>query len=406
MKKVYYFIFLTFITSITILYTREEPFQADSSTQQELLSKIDAFLEKISDDSVLRVIALQEKRKILEALLKAQEVEPKEYMPSLPNNNQSLNTQFDIFTTPVRPKSLTEAEQKESVLKRIQEQFIGDIPAPIKRAIFYFEYHKECLEKGIRSPGTILLHGIPGVGKTHLVDVLAQELQLPMFSFPAAAFSDKFIGETAHHIRKVFTTAAALNKPIIIFIDEIDALATKRQATTHEEHKAALTTLLTEIQKADIYENILIIIATNDLNALDSAIKDRFPAKCCIKKLTQEQRAALLMKLFKDEGLEANQELAGRLAHATQEYETWQAHESMQHLATDEQKGSWRERHYSNRDLKYLVRNAKAQQLIESESEAKNNIKHTCLCFCKVLKEMSESEEKVRGKKSLNCNGI
>ena len=81
---------------------------------------------------------------------------------------------------------------------------------------------------GIQSPSGILLTGPPGVGKTHLARVLATESNLNFMSVKVADFLSKYLGETESAVRDAFSRARAAG-PCILFFDEIDALAHKRE---------------------------------------------------------------------------------------------------------------------------------------------------------------------------------
>jgi ATP-dependent 26S proteasome regulatory subunit len=153
--------------------------------------------------------------------------------------------------------------------------------------------------------------------------------------FSASFFADKYIGETSRRVRKAFDGARAHNKPVFVFIDELDALATKRKDSTHEEHRATLITLLTELQELQDNKNIFVFAATNDLEALDPAIKDRFAGSVCeIKQLTTEQKALLYKKMFADKNMKIDDiELVNRLAAVTNDT-------------------------FSNRDIDYIVTTA------------------------------------------------
>ncbi len=140
-------------------------------------------------------------------------------------------------------------EKAIDIYERISKKYIGTVPSQVRDVIFYFGNQEECIQKNITLCNRALLHGKPGTGKTHLVSVAAEELEIPLLLFSASFFADKYIGESSRRIRKAFTVAKEYNKPIFVFIDEIDALASKRQDNMHNEHRATLITLLTELQE-------------------------------------------------------------------------------------------------------------------------------------------------------------
>jgi ATP-dependent 26S proteasome regulatory subunit len=115
------------------------------------------------------------------------------------------------------------------------------MPGQIKNVIGYFNNHDELKQKNVRIFNRVLLHGKPGAGKTHLVKVLSDELQVPLLKFSASFFADKYIGESSRRIRMAFDVVKKHEGPIFIFIDEIDALAPKRSENMHQEHRARST---------------------------------------------------------------------------------------------------------------------------------------------------------------------
>jgi SpoVK/Ycf46/Vps4 family AAA+-type ATPase len=162
------------------------------------------------------------------------------------------------------------------------------------------------------------LYGVPGTGKSHLAKTIAQELGISFIEAPAPYFADKFVGESAQRIKQLFDTAKKMEKPVLIFIDEIDAIATNRTGSTHEEHKALLTALLNELQDIQNDYNIYVIAATNvnphdkeepmkpRKTLLDPAVISRFgTATCEIKPLDKGGKTKLLLKLFKDYNIDA-----------------------------------------------------------------------------------------------------
>ena len=77
-------------------------------------------------------------------------------------------------------------------------------------------------------PKGILLHGPPGTGKTLIAKAAANEAKIPVFYCVGSEFVEMYVGVGARRIRDIFQEARKLNKPVLIFIDEIDALGSKR----------------------------------------------------------------------------------------------------------------------------------------------------------------------------------
>ena len=129
-------------------------------------------------------------------------------------------------------------------------------------------------ELGIEPPKGVLLYGPPGTGKTLLAKAVANETNATFIRVVASEFVQKFIGEGARIVREVFRLARR-KAPSIIFIDEIDAIASRRLdigTSGEREVQRTLMQLLAEMDGFDPLENVKIIAATNRIDILDPAI--------------------------------------------------------------------------------------------------------------------------------------
>ena len=133
--------------------------------------------------------------------------------------------------------------------------------------------HPEVFDRlGIEPPKGVLLHGPPGTGKTLIAKAVANETFATFISISGAEIHGKFYGESEARLREIFT-AAEQNKPCIIFIDEIDAIAPKREEVTGEVEKRVVSQLLTLMDGLKPRAQIVVIGATNRPNALDPALR-------------------------------------------------------------------------------------------------------------------------------------
>ncbi len=133
--------------------------------------------------------------------------------------------------------------------------------------------HPEVFDRlGIEAPKGVLLHGPPGTGKTLIAKAVANETFATFISISGAEIHGKFYGESEAHLREIFDTAEK-NKPCIIFIDEIDAIAPKREEVTGEVEKRVVSQLLTLMDGLKPKSQIVVIGATNRPNALDPALR-------------------------------------------------------------------------------------------------------------------------------------
>lgn len=125
---------------------------------------------------------------------------------------------------------------------------------------------------GATIPKGILLSGPPGTGKTLIARAVAGEAGVPFYSANASEFIDTYVGVGAKTVRQLFKQARA-HKPCVIFIDEIDAVASTRgaQGTTSEDNKT-VNALLQEMDGFNKDSGVFVIAATNNPDALDPAI--------------------------------------------------------------------------------------------------------------------------------------
>ena len=129
-------------------------------------------------------------------------------------------------------------------------------------------------EIGIEPPKGILLYGPPGTGKTLLAKAVANQTNATFIKLVASEFVNKFLGEGARYVRQVFELAKE-KSPAIIFIDEIDAIGTKRTQGTQGADREVQRTLMQLLSELDGFEsrgNVGIIAATNRPDILDDAL--------------------------------------------------------------------------------------------------------------------------------------
>ncbi|PIN99301.1 MAG: AAA family ATPase [Candidatus Diapherotrites archaeon CG10_big_fil_rev_8_21_14_0_10_31_34] len=133
--------------------------------------------------------------------------------------------------------------------------------------------HPELFTKlGINPPKGVLLHGPPGTGKTLLAKAVANETQAHFISVSAPSIMSKFVGEAEERIRQIFKDAEE-NSPSIIFIDEIDSIAPKREEVIGEVERRVVAQLLSAMDGMEARGNVIVIAATNRVNSLDEALR-------------------------------------------------------------------------------------------------------------------------------------
>ncbi|MGI0010451.1 MAG: AAA family ATPase, partial [Nitrosopumilaceae archaeon] len=133
--------------------------------------------------------------------------------------------------------------------------------------------HPELFEKlGVEAPKGVLLYGSPGTGKTLLAKAVAGETNSHFISLSGPEIIGKYYGESEERLRDIFKQAEE-SAPSIIFIDEIDSIAPKREEVTGEVEKRVVSQLLTLMDGMKTRGKVVVIAATNRPDSLDPAIR-------------------------------------------------------------------------------------------------------------------------------------
>jgi transitional endoplasmic reticulum ATPase len=172
---------------------------------------------------------------------------------------------------------------------------VGGLAEQIQRTREMIELplrHPEVFDRlGIEPPKGVLLHGPPGTGKTLIAKAVANETFATFIYISGAEIHGKYYGESEGRLREIFNEAAQ-NKPCIIFIDEIDAIAPKREEVTGEVEKRVVSQLLALMDGLEPRGQVVVIGATNRPNAIDPALRrgGRFDREIEIGMPTREGR--------------------------------------------------------------------------------------------------------------------
>lgn len=149
---------------------------------------------------------------------------------------------------------------------------ISEIKAEIIQTMAMIRNYKELAATGARPCKGILLYGPPGVGKTLIAKAIANEVNLPFISASGSDFTEMFVGVGAARVRSLWDLALQ-NSPCILFIDEIDTLGKRRQGNGGDSEKnQTLNALLQRMDGLNENSGVIVIAATNDKDALDSAL--------------------------------------------------------------------------------------------------------------------------------------
>ncbi len=166
--------------------------------------------------------------------------------------------------------------KEEERLPEVSYEDIGGLEEEVRKIREMVELplkHPEVFERlGIQPPKGVLLHGPPGTGKTLLAKAVANETSSHFLTINGPEIMSKYYGQSEENIRKIFEEAEK-NAPSIIFIDEIDAIAPKREETRGEVERRVVAQLLSIMDGLKSRGKVVVIAATNMPDILDPALR-------------------------------------------------------------------------------------------------------------------------------------
>ena len=202
----------------------------------------------------------------------------------------------------VTQKTVFHIAEKGETLRGVPQvtyEDIGGIADEIKKVREMIELplrHPEIFEKlGIEAPKGVLLYGPPGTGKTLLAKAVANESNAHFISISGPEIMSKFYGESEARLREIFKEARE-KSPSIIFVDEIDSIAPKREEVTGEVERRVVSQMLSLMDGLEARGKVIVIAATNRPNAIDPALRrpGRFDREIEIKVPDKKGRKDIL----------------------------------------------------------------------------------------------------------------
>ena len=176
----------------------------------------------------------------------------------------------------------------------------------LKEIVEFLKKPKKFTEMGAKIPKGVLLYGKPGTGKTLIAKAIAGEADVPFISMSGSEFIEMFAGLGASRVRKLFDKARKL-APCIVFIDEIDAIGSRRASNSgaESENNQTLNQLLVEMDGFSSEETIIVLAATNRPEMLDKALlrPGRFDRQVTVPAPDLVGREAILKIHAKDKKL-------------------------------------------------------------------------------------------------------
>jgi transitional endoplasmic reticulum ATPase len=214
--------------------------------------------------------------------------------------------------------------EKGEVLRGVPQvsyEDIGGLKEEIQKVREMIELplrHPEIFEKlGVEAPKGVLLFGPPGTGKTLLAKAVANESNAHFTSISGPEIMSKFYGESEARLREIFKEAKE-KAPSIVFIDEIDSIAPKREEVTGEVERRVVSQLLSLMDGLEARGKVIVIAATNRPNAIDPALRrpGRFDREIEINVPNKRGRLEILQIHTRHMPLEEDKDL-GKIAGST-----------------------------------------------------------------------------------------
>ncbi|MGE3818986.1 MAG: CDC48 family AAA ATPase [Isosphaeraceae bacterium] len=205
------------------------------------------------------------------------------------------NTRVEFARHPA-PESLSRERQS---FRPFAYEDVGGLKAEVRRVREIVELPLKCPEAferlGVAPPKGVLLHGPPGCGKTLIARVVAHETDAAFFTINGPEVIHKFYGESEARLREIFENAAR-QAPSIIFLDELDAIAPRRDRVVGDVEKRVVAQLLTLMDGLAQRPQVVVLAATNLPNAIDPALRrpGRFDREVAIPIPDREGRREIL----------------------------------------------------------------------------------------------------------------
>ncbi len=249
------------------IHTRNMPLAKDVSIDE--LADMTHGYTGADISALVREAAMATLRTILPKILDKKSV-PNELLISLSVKRSDFIEGFGS----VQPSALREVFVERPNIHWSDVGGLTEVKAQLKEACELPIKHPEAFEKmGIRPLRGILLVGAPGTGKTMLAKAVATERETNFILIKGPEVLSKYVGESEKAVREVFRKAK-MAAPCIIFIDEIDAITTARDAESNDSNvtERVVDTLLTEMDGLQEMKNIIVLAATNRPDMIDPAL--------------------------------------------------------------------------------------------------------------------------------------
>lgn len=230
-----------------------------------------------------KLLMAQERKRLTETLSRSETTESRN-AGNL--GNMGSTTLGTLERTETSPKGFSDIMGMEDLKRDFIENIVEPVNDPELRESNLREYGKK-LPKGV------LLYGPPGCGKTFIIEALASEIDTDVYVMDVGSTGSKFINQTSNNIKRAFDFVKQKGdeseKPVILFMDEMDSLTFNRSSGINEENLKQVATLLKSIEEAQKH-NVIVVGASNKFDLIDPAIRRRFDMKRYVGLPNADQR--------------------------------------------------------------------------------------------------------------------
>lgn len=225
----------------------------------------------------------------------AKDIDAKEIIPQNEAQAETESEKAQILVEQLKPtryspKGFSDISGMDELKTMLQDDIIEPLRNPIQAKLDYLDYGKEL-------PMGILFYGPPGCGKTYIIEAMAAEMGSDVYLMNVANIGSKFVNQSSINIKKSFDfleqKAKENEKPVVVFLDEIDGLCSDRSKSNGAEHIKDISTLLQCIESAQKH-NVIVIGASNKYDIIDPAIRRRLKIKRFVGLPNAKQREEML----------------------------------------------------------------------------------------------------------------
>lgn len=272
------------------IHTRGMPLEEDVDLDELAKSThgfVGADLESLCKEAAMRVV-----RRVIPDIKSDEEI-PKETLKKI----IVKKSDFHNALKEIQPSALREVLVQVPDIKWEDIGGLDDSKQELQEAVEWPLKYPEKFEKfGIRPPRGVLLHGVPGTGKTLLAKAVANESEANFIAVKGPELLSKWVGESEKGVREIFRKARQ-SAPTIIFFDEIDSIATVRGSSSSDSGvtQRVVNQLLTEIDGLEELQDVAVIAATNRPDIIDPGLMrpGRFDRHIKVDKPNEEARLAI-----------------------------------------------------------------------------------------------------------------